>query len=172
MILLIGTLCVNLSAAQDEKSKGKAGVKPQIQTDQLAASLADPIEELKASVDALDKDIKALQAPMHQGAQSLQESLQRATWFVMIIVVLILVSAIWLWLASKRLDRLATQGELEKAVNAAMGEVQKSVDKLAQAVANVSQGVGNTRDASHNDVNELLQILREARSSLQGALDE
>lgn len=168
ILLFTGILCVSMSAAQNKKqdqNTGLGGAQPPAA--QTPAPAADPVADLKAKVDGLDKEVKGLKASLSQNTpadpvQALNSSLQVATWVTLVIAVLILASVIWLWNASKKLNGMATA----TIVNDARDAVTNAVNDARDSVRNdATNAVNAARDATHNDMTNAVQAVNAARDA-------
>jgi hypothetical protein len=136
-MLLIGMLCAGLSATENKTNQGGAAAN-------RAAPAADAAKELKTSVEAL--------APTPTD-RTFQGSLQLAAVVAVAGFVFLLVSAIWLFLASRNLAQLPAGIATENFVTAARTDLRQHVtDTMNGAVNTVRNDVTAAVNAARDQV--------------------
>src|ERR1700710_303529 len=134
-ILIIGLLSVSATRAQAAESQGETRAeKPS-----PGAPAPEATKDLKASVEALDKDVKDLQAALQlykpcQADRSLQSSLYFASLAAALIVALMLVTALVLWQATRKFAGLATQNDVNAARDQARAAILDAINAASERV--------------------------------------
>ncbi|MDP9121300.1 MAG: hypothetical protein M3O15_08015 [Acidobacteriota bacterium] len=159
LLIGIGILGANLPAAADQPGA------------------PDSTKELKAGVEALDRDIKALEGSLQHDAlgnldqdvkdlrtslqryapaqanQPLEASLRCAAVIAMIVAAFLLASAILLWLTTRKLAGLASLENVNAARDTLRTDVVAAVNAARDVLRNdILNAVTAARDQVHTDV--------------------